>query len=83
MGNSQNTYSNHVPGSKATAGTTAAAITVIIVWVAGMFGLEIPEVVAAAFTALITGAVVYFVPERNPHAYKGPRAVYAIQEEDN
>ena len=43
---------------------TAAAITTILVWVASMFGLAIPEVVQGAITTLIVFVAGYAVPPR-------------------
>ena len=41
---------------KVAAGGSAMGVTVILVWIAGMFGLEVPPEVASAFTALIGAA---------------------------
>lgn len=55
---------SYVPGQKATYGTVAAASTILLVWIAGMFGLDVPPEVASAVTTLITAGTVYMVPER-------------------
>lgn len=49
-----------VTGSAVGGAVTAGAITTIIVWVAGINGVEIPEVVAGAITTLIAavGALI-------------------------
>lgn len=45
------------PNPKVVAGGFAGAVTVVLVWVAGMFGVEVPPEVASAVTVLIsTGA---------------------------
>jgi hypothetical protein len=42
---------------KVAAGGAAGAVTVVLVWVAGMFGVGVPPEVASALTVLIsTGA---------------------------
>lgn len=53
----------HTPGPKATLGTIAGALTVVLVWIAELAGLDVPAEVASAVTVLIIGAVVYFAPD--------------------
>lgn len=48
---------------KVTAGGGAGALALIIVWVAGQFGLEVPAEVAVAFTTLITLVASWVVPD--------------------
>lgn len=43
----------------ATAGV-AGAVTVLLVWVAGLFGLEVPDYAAAAIGVVLTWATGYF-----------------------
>lgn len=45
-------------------GAAAGAVTVVLVWVASLFGLIIPAEVSAAITVLITAVVGFLVPER-------------------
>lgn len=40
---------------KVAAASLAGAVTVIVVWVAGEFGLDVPPEVASAFTAVLAG----------------------------
>jgi hypothetical protein len=47
------------PIPKVVAAGFAGAVTVILVWVAGMLGLEVPEEVAAAVTALLATGAAY------------------------
>lgn len=49
--------------SKVGLGAAAGAITIIIVWIVGLLGLEVPPEVASAFTVLITAITGYAVPE--------------------
>jgi hypothetical protein len=51
------------PRPKVAAAGAAGAVTVILVWVAGLFGLEVPSEVASAFTALIAFAAGYLRSE--------------------
>lgn len=53
--------SSVVPTRKVTAGTLAAAVSVIAVWVAGQAGLEVPAEVASAFTTLLGFIAAYFI----------------------
>jgi putative flippase GtrA len=50
------------PVRKVTAGLLAGALTVILVWVASLAGLEVPPPVAAAVTTLLTFVTSYMVP---------------------
>ena len=38
---------------KVQAAGWAGAVTIILVWIAGMFGVDVPAEVASAFTALV------------------------------
>ncbi|WP_017599189.1 hypothetical protein [Nocardiopsis lucentensis] len=50
------------PEKKVTAaGASGAAVTVLI-YVAGLFGLDVPEVVAAAAVTLVAAAAAYLAP---------------------
>jgi hypothetical protein len=49
-----------MPTSKVVAGGAAGAVSIILVWVAGLFGLEVPAEVASAFTVLLSSAAAYF-----------------------
>jgi hypothetical protein len=56
------------PKTKVAAGGVAGAITVLVVWVLGMFNVAVPPEVASAFTVIISFATSYFVRERVPVA---------------
>ena len=43
----------------AVAGGTAGAFTVIVVWAAGQFGVDVPPEVASAFTTLVAAATLF------------------------
>lgn len=44
---------------KVQAAGAAGAITVLLVWIAGMFGLDVPAEAASAFTVLISTVAAY------------------------
>lgn len=48
------------PVAKVTAGALAGAVTVILVWVAGLAGVEIPPEVASAITTVLSFIAGYF-----------------------
>lgn len=48
-----------MPTSKVVAGGAAGAVSIILVWAASLFGLEVPEYVAQAFTVLLSTAAAY------------------------
>lgn len=52
------------PESKVVAGATAGAVTIIAVWVAGLFGLDVPPEIASALTVLLTSATAYLHPSK-------------------
>jgi len=43
-------------------GAVAGAIVLVLVWAAGVLGLEIPGDVAAALTTIVTAGVAYLTP---------------------
>lgn len=47
------------PQPKVVAGGIAGALTIIVVWVAGLLGLDVPAEVASAFTVLVSFAAGY------------------------
>lgn len=44
---------------KVAAGGLAAGVTIILVWVAQMLGLDVPPEVASAFTAVVSAVAGY------------------------
>lgn len=50
MSKSKNVVTQH---PNATASTGAGAVAIIAVWIAGLFGLEVPAEVAAALATLL------------------------------
>jgi len=44
---------------KVQAAGAAGAITILLVWVAGLFGLDVPAEAASAFTVLVSTATGY------------------------
>lgn len=57
---------SYVPNAKVASGSVAGAVTIVLVWVAALLGLEIPTEVAQAITILIGFGVAYLVPEKVP-----------------
>lgn len=49
--------------AKVQAGGAAGAVTVLLVWLAGLAGLDIPAEVAAAITTLISTGAAYLKKE--------------------
>jgi len=64
--------SSKTPTPKVVAGGAAGAAVVVIVYVAGLFGLEVPVEVATAAVVLVSFAAGYIVPDRSAgrHAAK-------------
>lgn len=56
------------PSTKVTAGTAAAALTTLLIWLAQSQGWvdDIPAGLEVAITTLLTLAAGYIVKERNP-----------------
>ena len=54
---------NALPTNKVAAGTLAAAVSVLLVWVLGIW-VEVPAEVASALTTVLGFVAAYFVPER-------------------
>lgn len=52
------------PTTKVTLGSASGAAVLVLVWVAGMFGLEVPPEVASAVTLLLMAGVAYLVKDR-------------------
>lgn len=52
------------PTPKVAAGTVAGALGVALVYVAGLFDLELPEEVAGALVLLMTAAAAYLTRDR-------------------
>lgn len=48
-----------MPTPKVAAGGIFGAAAIVIVWIAGQFGVEVPPEVAAAFTVLLGSGAAY------------------------
>lgn len=48
-----------LPTSKVAAGGAAGSLSIVLVWLAGMAGLDITPEVAAAFTVLLSTGAAY------------------------
>lgn len=55
-----------VPTSKVTAMAAAGAAATLIVWIAQLFGADVPAEVSAAFTTLLTFASGWLKEENRP-----------------
>lgn len=53
------------PTNKVAAAGIGGAIAVVLVWVTGLFGVDMPGEVAAAFTVILAFAAGYFTRERS------------------
>lgn len=54
------------PTPKVQAAGAAGAVTVILVWIVGLLGVDIPPEVASAFTTLIAAAAGWLTPQNRP-----------------
>lgn len=59
------------PSSKVTASAVSGAAVVVAVYLASLFGVDLPEPVAAGAVLLIATLFGYFVPERRGFEYEG------------
>jgi hypothetical protein len=53
------------PVPKVTAGAAAGAAVLLLVWVAGLFGVDVPAEVAAAATVVLSAAAGYLRRDTN------------------
>lgn len=51
---------DYTPVPKVAAGGLAGAVTLVVVWVAGLLGLDIPPTVAAALTVIFSSGAAYW-----------------------
>lgn len=63
--------SNLAPTSKVAAVGSVGALAVVLVWLAGAFGLDMPAEVAAGFAVLLNTAAGYIKTERAGSKQKG------------
>lgn len=54
-----------VPTAKVTAGAAAGAVTVLLAFVLGAIGVDVPQGVSAAVTVLLTAGAAYLKREGN------------------
>lgn len=55
---------SRTPTTKVTASALAGAAVVILIWIAGMFGLAVPPEVAGAGVVVLSFAAAYAVKDR-------------------
>lgn len=53
------TPSSTAPTQKVAAAGVAGSVTVIVVWIAGLLGLDVPPEVASAFTTVVAFGAGY------------------------
>lgn len=54
------------PVRKLEAASIAGALAVVLTWMVGLTGVDMPEEVASALTVLMMALVAYFTQERQP-----------------
>jgi len=59
---------SNAPTTKVAAGGVAGALTVLVVWILGLFHVEVPPEAASALTVVISFVTSYLVRERAPVA---------------
>lgn len=59
MSESNPAGSSLAPTAKVTAAAAAGAATVLLVWVVGLLGLDVPSEVASAVTVLLSAGAAY------------------------
>jgi hypothetical protein len=57
---------NMTPTRKVGTGAAAGAFVTLAIWLAGMFGVDLPPEGAAGITTVLTFALSWLVPERKP-----------------
>lgn len=62
---------NLAPTSKMTATGTAGAASLVLIWILGQFGVDMPAEVAAGFAVLLAWAAGYIKTERAAAKPKG------------
>jgi hypothetical protein len=55
----ETTGTDYRPSPKVQAGATAGAVALVLVWLAGLLGLELPAEVAAALAVILSTAAAY------------------------
>ncbi len=56
-------YEDNKPTPKIGAATLAGALSIILIYIVGLFGVDIPGGVGAAIATVFTAAAGYFMPE--------------------
>lgn len=54
------------PTPKVAVGALAGSLSVIIVWIVGQFGINIPPEIGSAFTTVISALGSYLAPRSEP-----------------
>ena len=53
------------PSVKIGSAALAAALSVVLVWAVSLAGVDVPALVASAFTTILSVGTGYMVPEKN------------------
>jgi hypothetical protein len=61
----RSTESRMLPDRKVAVGAGAGSIGTVVIWLAGLAGVDVPPEVAAALVTVITFVVSYFVRSRS------------------
>ncbi len=51
---------------KVATGALGGALSIIVIWIIGQFGIVVPPEVSSAFTIVISTAASYFAPRSDP-----------------
>ncbi len=51
---------------KVATGALGGALSIIVIWIIGQFGIVVPPEVSSAFTIVISTASSYFAPRSDP-----------------
>lgn len=62
-------WSPRISGKTTTLTTAGAAVTVLV-WLAGLVGVDMPAEVAAALVVVVTGLAAWAIPQRTPGRYE-------------
>lgn len=62
--------SNYTPSTKVATGTVGGALAILIVWIVGTLGVEMPAEVGTAIGVLTTAFLAWLVPDKKKGRYE-------------
>lgn len=71
--NPRNIETTLKPTPKTTVATLAAALSILVSWLVGLTGVDMPPEVATAFATVLVAVATYFTPERRVDPMPGGR----------